>query len=711
MSVEKYISPFIQTHFPEFYKEYGPNFIAFTKAYYEWLESAGNPLNLSRNLYEYGNIDTTLEQFIIYFKNKYMSALPTSTSSDQRFLVKHITDLYRSKGTPRAYELLFRILFNEDLEIYIPGNDLFRLSNNKYVKPHYIEVSDSIYLGNLLGKYIKSSDGLGEAVVENYYTKNVNNKILNVLVLSSITGVFKYNQRVICDDLYVDSSGNTISAYEYNQLSTISQTAYSLALTVTNGPFILGSLSAIGITNGGAGFSLGDLLSLNADGSAGVARVTGVKNENGKVNFTLVNGGSGFSVNAAVTVTGGSGAGATFKIGGLIDTEVLVINTDKIQDSYNTQLDGSADGANLNITGVTGTFYVGDNIHSIAQVNVITMDISYIGAVGLANGEALYSNTKNINMANTTVPGANLTVYRVDQSLIYAVGSQITNANLIIGTILTSNTSNTKILVNSVFPQNTYGNGTVTFVNSSVISVNGAFGSFVPGYRITSSNTSANATVTAMTRNTDWSQFPKPTLTRKNLDQQIGQILTTYDLEVGTIAYLSQINPGDGYSSDPVVDVTETAVYDLKILDGSGYKGHNAIVTAKAGNANGIVTAVEIENSGFGYTPISQANLYSSNTQNENIVSGRIVIDTQGVGSGNFANRSGFLSDTQHVIDSYYWQSQSYDLVASRMISTYEKFVRDLVHPAGIALFGTYRILSETDNEVSEPISFSLVSS
>ena len=555
---------------------------------------------------------------------------------------------------------------------------------------------------------IRSSDRLGDAVVEDYYVKNVNNKILNVLVLTSITGVFKYNQRVICDDLYVNQYGNTISAYEYEQLSSTDQSQYSLALTVSNGPFILGSLSGIGITNGGAGFSIGDFLLLNAEGSSGVARVSGVKDENGKVNFTLVKGGSGFSVNATVSVTGGYGAGATFKVGGLVDKEVFVINTDKVITSNSTQLDSVADGANVYITGVAGTFNIGDNVYSEHGVDVRTLDISYVGPNHLANGEALYSSAKNINMSGAS-PGTNLTAYKVDGSLVYIVGSQITNANLTFGTTLTSNTSGTIVSINSVGPvQNAYGNCTITLPLSGVLEVNStSYGNsfnFVPGYKIRSAT--ANATVTSVVRKTDWAQFPKPTLSKKNLDTQIGLILNTYDLEVGTIAYLSQINPGDGYSEDPTVDVMQADVYDLQIPDKGGYKGHNAVITAKAGNANGIVTAVEIENAGFGYTPVSQANLYSSNAQNQNIVSGRIVIDTQGVGSGTFSNRSGFLSDTQHVIDSHYWQTQSYDIIAPRMMRTYENFVRDLVHPSGIALFGSFRLLSETDNETGEPASF-----
>jgi hypothetical protein len=39
-SVEKKISNFVESQFPQFYQEEGPDFILFMKAYYEWLESA-----------------------------------------------------------------------------------------------------------------------------------------------------------------------------------------------------------------------------------------------------------------------------------------------------------------------------------------------------------------------------------------------------------------------------------------------------------------------------------------------------------------------------------------------------------------------------------------------------------------------------------------------------------------------------------------------
>ena len=67
--IEKFISPFIAQQFPAFYRDEGPNFIAFVKAYYEWMEQSGNIIHESRSLLDYLDIDSTSESFLTYFKN------------------------------------------------------------------------------------------------------------------------------------------------------------------------------------------------------------------------------------------------------------------------------------------------------------------------------------------------------------------------------------------------------------------------------------------------------------------------------------------------------------------------------------------------------------------------------------------------------------------------------------------------------------------
>ena len=284
MSIDKFVSPFIPQQFPAFYKEEGPNFIAFVKAYYEWLESTNETLYRARSLLDYNDIDTTEEEFIKYFKNTYLHSLPESIIADKRLLVKHILDLYRSKGTPRAYELLFRMLFNEAIELYIPGDFILKPSDGEWVLPRYIEVSDSDYLEKLIGKQIYNSSRNATAVVESVNQKIINNRFMHVLYLSSIDGRFKYGERILSHSVP--------------------------EITLGNAPVILGSLTAVAIENGGSGFNPGDIVDISGSGVNGKARIAGVRDENGKVQFSLINGGSGYLAPPQVNFIG-DGSGAT----------------------------------------------------------------------------------------------------------------------------------------------------------------------------------------------------------------------------------------------------------------------------------------------------------------------------------------------------------------------------------------------------------------
>ena len=87
------------------------------------------------------------------------------------------------------------------------------------------------------------------------------------------------------------------------------------------------------------------------------------------------------------------------------------------------------------------------------------------------------------------------------------------------------------------------------------------------------------------------------------------------------------------------------------------------------------------------------------------------VVDVDGKAEGSWTGNDGFLSDIIKIQDSEYYQSFSYEIIANRMLSTYEKFVRDIVHPSGTALFGRYQLKSNFVDESSIPINFSIVQS
>ena len=64
---EKTISNLIESQFPLFMQEGGPVFVEFVKSYYRWMEESGGVINEARHLGEYRDIDSTVDNYLIYF--------------------------------------------------------------------------------------------------------------------------------------------------------------------------------------------------------------------------------------------------------------------------------------------------------------------------------------------------------------------------------------------------------------------------------------------------------------------------------------------------------------------------------------------------------------------------------------------------------------------------------------------------------------------
>ena len=62
MALDAKLSTLVENQFPAFYKEEGPKFLAFIKAYYQYLETTGKQQDIQRNLKNYKDIDTTLDE-------------------------------------------------------------------------------------------------------------------------------------------------------------------------------------------------------------------------------------------------------------------------------------------------------------------------------------------------------------------------------------------------------------------------------------------------------------------------------------------------------------------------------------------------------------------------------------------------------------------------------------------------------------------------
>jgi hypothetical protein len=170
--------------------------------------------------------------------------------------------------------------------------------------------------------------------------------------------------------------------------------------------------------------------------------------------------------------------------------------------------------------------------------------------------------------------------------------------------------------------------------------------------------------------------------------------------EIGTIATLAAINPGSGYFTRPYITVREPSIINLILFDVDGtQKGNNAIVDSAIVSGNGVITSVEIADSGFGY--LNNESVRLSLVGNDFEVLGSSIVYGVGKGSGKWLNRRSFPSDVDRIQDGLFYQNYSYEIVAQRMLESYDKLVRNLVHPAGIALYGRYRSMDYIESDVA----------
>lgn len=146
----------INRQVPEFVRDEHPLFVSFLEAYYEFLENAqgsqkNDVLAKSKALKDISDIDTSIEDFEQNFINTFASLLPNDTQVDKAFMIKNALPLYLSKGSEKSFKFLFRMLFNQELEITYPKNNVIRASDGKWVIENALVVKDevySVYTGN-----------------------------------------------------------------------------------------------------------------------------------------------------------------------------------------------------------------------------------------------------------------------------------------------------------------------------------------------------------------------------------------------------------------------------------------------------------------------------------------------------------------------------------------------------------------------------------
>lgn len=459
------ISQLIERQFPAIYREEGPELVTFVKAYYEFLEQGNNAIQVVRQLPGNLDIDTTLDDFVSHFKATYLADFPFIAATDKRFLIKHVLDLYRSKGSEKSLRLLFRMLFNEDIDLYLPGKDILKPSASKWVKPNYIEVTHSARSVAMVNKQIVGSRTGATAFVEGVVTKRASGKLIDLIYISSVRGTFQRGE-VVTDD---------------GQL--------------TDAPLVIGSLTDVIITNGGANSAVGDLYNVVADiGVKGSVRVTAVEDATGRVNFDIVDGGSGYTTDANTVVY-------------VSDAVLTVNNAPEIFQRWETVQQRVETISVLSATDLLAGVTAGDYIVGVASGNSVANGVVVSASNTNANGVVIAAASANgiIKLIATEGTFGNQlqldledpTAFATDEVLYEQSTTQITYSSIISGPF--SNGEVVEMLETVAVGNTTYTTGrsfgTITSVNATAMTLEPAWGDFTAGETITGLTSGASATI------------------------------------------------------------------------------------------------------------------------------------------------------------------------------------------------------------------------
>ena len=378
---EKKISNIIEDQLPFFVRGDHPNFTAFIKAYYEWMDQANNAIEVSKSLLDYQDIDKTYDKYFEYFHREIMPTVPRSILADKKKLAKNIKDLYRARGSEQSYRLLFRLLYNEEIDFYYPGNDLLRASDGRWVIEKTIRVGEpqassiTDVKSTFQGMEIKGLTSEATARVDNIVSTISAGGLVFELYLLDIVGTFQDGERVSLKD----------------------DTTTFVSIVSTEGP-----LQDVLIQKGGAFHRADDLVDFTATTGTGANGAITATTDDSAIELVIIDGGSGYAANAVVTISGGSGFEAEATVSTLSSTEVIAINQDTILPMANVVLN-------------TGSTFVslGANTASVSA-NLASANVSSAINSALAFSNGTYGTINSISMTNygygySTLPAVTIT--------------------------------------------------------------------------------------------------------------------------------------------------------------------------------------------------------------------------------------------------------------------------------------------------------------
>ena len=735
----------INRQVPEFVREEHPNFIAFLEAYYEFLENKqgtekNDLITKSKDLRYVSDVDASIAEFENNFFNTYGNLIPRNVEVDKAFLIKHILPLYLAKGSDKSFQLLFRLLFNQEVEVIKPNESILRASDGKWLIENAFRTEQGVY-SVYTGNGSKTTFKLAQVVTANdisvyingvlqtsgfnirketrkliFNTAPVNNSLIEILyddfdfdllinrkITGDVSGATALVERtaqktvnaVPIFELYINTK-TLVGTFENGETATLNIIDPDDDTLINIRVHGLSILRNIYIIDGGSSYNVGDPVIITGGEATRDAEAIVSEVFSGFINqIRVLAGGAGFKTGSNVYVIGAGSGSLTMAIDA-VDTSstntanFFVVNTDRIADYGSIAINAANYGFNASVV----TENVNSKIVDALTFESVT-DIGPITNVAILFANASFAFVPTLD-ADSAPFQANGTTHHVLSS--HSLGKiRVNNGGLnyqVGDELIFSETQPMAIGIGAAAAvTNVAANGAITKVQLQPSRIRGT------------ANTFGNSNVNVIGTGTlfedelrvgdriminNESRYINAISSNTSLSVNVNFTYATTGKKIGK--YGDYPIGGQNYNQTypPTITVSSTtgANANLSMIALMG-DGENLFATAD--QDPGAITKIRIVDAGSGYVYPPQIDL--SQSGDGTALANSAIEPSYVTFPGRWTTSDSILSTSERVLQGReYYVDYSYVLSSQVEFTKFKELFKSLVHPAGFVEYAQYNI-------------------
>ena len=646
-----------------------------------------NPVENIQQLLNYSDPDHTISDFLSQMKKEFLNTIPQDTDDavSTRKLIKNIKSLYRAKGTAKAHKAFFRILFNENSEVYTPSDDMLRVSDGSWNIQTFLrctqtalqQAQDPIFL---TGQVITQANDPADATV-NKATAIVEN------ILKFQEGSTQIIEIIINTET---TTGTFTNGAEVTGISNIDEDI-TIGVTVSQG------LATATITNDGGTLTVGDEAVVSGGAGSG-ARVQVQDITGAGVDEVIINAvGANFQEGDTLTFSSGTAQAKVAVVNGGVAPETGNLDI-HVELETGTVTGGGSGDLLLETIGTNETAKFLDSSSFMFDTEVKIELENEVGHLLSQDDEGTQTSERFYILNQDSQPEKSFGMEAEDHIVLE---EETQDDGLYVG--------------NKIVQENSTGTGDITDIR--MIASGSGYTTLptatIDGVRFLSledSTSNVSAPYSRIEFEDGGRVLNESTFAVLNVQ---GATVIPFGDDIGKATSLSIIEHGIDFTSAPTLAFPHYAV--LKTV--SGTISADETFTSNISGATGTVidfTAPLLKYTATTSELVEGDTITTSGSQTAIVakadaLTGETTINAGITTAGAYVNQDGHISEgSKKIQDSLYYQDFSYVIKVAQSINKWRDAIKRSVHPTGFYVTGEVNIQTRLSGGVKQPVGATL---